>query len=87
MKDDADSSSQFRPVSDDNISHSVTNGMTTHSQRVTKLAVSAGHWIQLSYHHHFGPELTTILWSRLIQCTYLGKTRFRTLSGQKCDCP
>ena len=51
---------KFRPSRVADISHSRSNGITAHTQRVTKWAVNTGHWIRLSYHHHFGPEPTTI---------------------------
>ena len=51
---------KFRPSRVADISHSRSNGITPHTQRVTECGVVTEHWIRLSYHHHFGPEPTTI---------------------------
>ena len=51
---------KFRPSRVADISHSRSNGITAHTQRGTKWAINTEHWIRLSYHHHFGPEPTTI---------------------------
>ena len=51
---------KFRPSRVTDIGHSHLNGITSHSQRVTKWDVNTEHWIRLGYHHHFGPEPTTI---------------------------